>query len=562
MCKNCVFFDGGGMCDIVAGNIEPEAVCKLWIIPGELVTASEPIAGSTAITFTGIITAADVESRTVRGLVVPFGKVGNTSAGPVQFSQSAFGDIAPENVILNLEHDRTRPIGRGIEGSAQVSPAGVSMAFKIANTTAGTDALIEAADGLRSSFSIEAMPDDYTIKGGVMHVSKSTIVGVAQVTNPAFKDAQITHVAASEPEAPEADTAAEETPTQEETMAENAVEAADSAPAVVQATVGHAQVAPRSPIKTQADYLMHKVRASHLQDADSATWVAHADAEAIKAANDSFTTNPAFSPVQYVPTVIDTSIGTRPAIDAIGVSALQATGMTVSYPKITTSGTVAVTAEAGAPSNTGIVSAYTNLTVKKYAGRQIYSLEVLERSGPDFYAAMLNNMQRAYAKATDAAVIAELTASGTQAATTAATSAGIISFVSTEAAAAYLATGEVPTTYIAGTGQWSLLMGAVDSTGRPIYNAINPANAAGASSPRSLRGSVLGLDLWIDPNVVSTVIDESAFIVSPGSVAILESPQVNLSTNVIGSGEIDMSLNGFMAVGVLVAGGVRRFNLT
>ena len=155
------------------------------------------------------------------------------------------------------------------------------------------------------------------------------------------------------------------------------------------------------------------------------------DAEAnLTAANDSFTTNPAFKPVQYVSSVIDTSIGTRAAIDAIGVRALPSAGMTISIPKITTSGTVASTAEAGAPSETGIVSSYVNLTVNKYAGRQVYSVELLDRADPSFFQAMLDNLNRAYAGATEAAVIAALTSGGTQATATDADSAGIISFVS------------------------------------------------------------------------------------------------------------------------------------
>lgn len=32
-CQNCVFFNEGGSCDVVDGEIDPEAVCKLWIIP-------------------------------------------------------------------------------------------------------------------------------------------------------------------------------------------------------------------------------------------------------------------------------------------------------------------------------------------------------------------------------------------------------------------------------------------------------------------------------------------------------------------------------------------------
>jgi HK97 family phage major capsid protein len=236
--------------------------------------------------------------------------------------------------------------------------------------------------------------------------------------------------------------------------------------------------------------------------------------------------------------------------------------MTISHPKITTSGTVADTNEGAAPSETGIVSAYVNATVNKFAGMQRYSIELLERSSPAFFQAMLENMTRAYNKATDAAVIAELTASGTQATAVAATSAGIISYVSTEAPAAYLATGELASAYIAGTSQWSLLLGATDSTGRPIYNAANPMNNAGSSVPTSLRGNVLGLNLYVDPNAVSTTIDESAFIVVPSSVIVYESPILRLSTNVVTSGEIETMIYGYLATKVLVAGGVRRFNLT
>jgi hypothetical protein len=442
------------------------------------------------------------------------------------------------------------------------------MAFKIAPTTAGTDALIEAQEGLRPAFSIEASADEYTIEKGVMKVSRATLTGVAHVTNPAFKAAQITEVAATEEtQTTEAEEAAEEL-TEETTVEENKETAvaeevvAQAAP--VQASAPVAYTLPRSPIKSKATYLEHSIKAS-LGNRESAAYVALAeeiDAKHVQAADDSFTTNPAFSPVSYVSAVVDTNNGQRGAIDAIGTRALPSAGMTVSVPKITTSGTVADTDEGAGPSETGIVSSYVNLTVNKFAGMQRYSLELLERSDPSFFNAMVENMTRAYNKATDAAVIAALTAGGTAATGVAATSAGIISYVSTEAAAAYGATAEVSNKYIAGVGQWSLLIVATDTTGRPIYNASQPMNAAGAAAPTSLRGNVLGLDLHVTANAASTVIDESAFIVVPSSVAIYESPILRMSTNVVTSGEIETMLYGYLAVGVLVAGGVRRFNLT
>lgn len=46
MCQNCIFFNDntGNQCMIVEGAIEPEAVCKMWIIPEEKIV--EPTAKS------------------------------------------------------------------------------------------------------------------------------------------------------------------------------------------------------------------------------------------------------------------------------------------------------------------------------------------------------------------------------------------------------------------------------------------------------------------------------------------------------------------------------------
>jgi hypothetical protein len=37
ICGNCVYFKGGQGCELVSGIIEPNAICKFWIIPQELI---------------------------------------------------------------------------------------------------------------------------------------------------------------------------------------------------------------------------------------------------------------------------------------------------------------------------------------------------------------------------------------------------------------------------------------------------------------------------------------------------------------------------------------------
>jgi hypothetical protein len=36
VCANCVFFLGGRKCEIVEGDIAPEAICKFWVIRDDL----------------------------------------------------------------------------------------------------------------------------------------------------------------------------------------------------------------------------------------------------------------------------------------------------------------------------------------------------------------------------------------------------------------------------------------------------------------------------------------------------------------------------------------------
>ena len=518
------------------------------------------------LTFSSHVEASDSERRIIAGKIVPFGEIGNTSAGPVVFEKGSIKIGDPGKIKMLMQHKSEKPIGR--MQKYQEAEDGIYAQFKVSASMQGQDALILAQEQLVDGLSVGVEVIASKNEKNYIKVTSAVLKEVSLVETPAFANANVHKVAASENEAENTNQSTEseaivedKAPEPQSTQVEAATPTVEAARPTISSVV---YTTPRSPINSKASFLQHSIKAK-LGNHESAEWVMHAEAEAAKvltAADDSFTTNPAFKPVQYVSTVVDTLIGSRPAIDAIGSRALPASGMTISVPKITTPGTVAETAEAGAPSEQGIVSSYVNLTVNKYAGLQRYSVELLERSDPSFFQAMLDNMQRAYNKATDAAVIAALTSGGTQATAVAATSAGIISYVSTEAPAAYLATGELATRYIAGTSQWSLLLGATDSTGRPIYNAAAPMNAGGQSAPTSLRGNVLGLDLYVDSNAVATTIDESAFIVVPSSVAIYESPTLRLSTNIPTSGEIETMLYGYLACGVLVAGGVRRFNLT
>jgi HK97 family phage major capsid protein len=507
------------------------------------------------INFDGKILAADVPNRTITGMVVPFGVAGNTSAGEVVFEFGSFQQFKAEEIILNKEHSRTDPLGRGIAGSEVITPAGISMAFKIAGTTAGTDALVEAAEGLRPAFSIEASADEYTIDKGVMKVTAATLQQVAHVTNPAFKTALISDVAASEaeesdePEATEA--AAEEN--QKDTTMENEtpeVEAAEveAAPAVIQAAAP-IRTAPRSPIVNATSYLEHSIKAAMGNDESR---------QYVRAADESTTTNTGLTLAPHLNEFVTTSIFGRPTIDAISRGALPANGMSFTIPKLTQAPTVEEVAEEGDPFGTPMTSSFITVPVSKYAGASRVSWELIDRSEPAFLTELLRELNTAYAKATDLAVVSELLSGGTDATAVAGTADGLQSFISTESAAAYAGSGNFARNLVANTTNWAAIMGYQDGSDRPLYNAAAPQNTPGFADGTSLVGNVLGTSLFVDPHM-GTGGDEGMILLAPEAATWYESATRQIRVDVIGSGQIEVCVYGYGALAIKKPLGIRIY---
>ena len=534
------------------------------------------------LTFSSQIEAADGERRIIAGQIVPFGSVGNTSAGRVIFERGSIQIPAVSKIKLLAQHNTNDPIGRAKSFSETAS--GIDGVFKLSAASKASDYLVMASEGLIDGLSVgvEVLASK-EMKDGTMVVTSAILKEVSLVESPAFTEARVLEVAASESE--EVDEVSETPEVSEETQPteSEAAVSQDTTPATTEAAAAPAAEASRPIIKaataygdgvtrvrhgitSMGRYTEHKVKAA-LGNEESRLWVAAS--EDLTAA-DSFSTNPAFSPIQYLSNFVSNTNFGRPAVDAVSKAALPANGMTINIPSLVTSAgggsstapTVAETAEAGTPSDTPMTSAYESVSVKKYAGQQTISLELMERSDPIFFDQLAIQLERAYLQATDSALIAILTAQGTQAATTAASCAGLISYVSTESPAAYKGSSYFAQNLVANTDWWSALLGYTDTTGRPIYNAYNYMNNAGESKPGSIKGTVLGLDLYVDKNVTAGLIDDSAFIIAPETVLWMESPEAFFSVNVVNSMSVQTAIYGYAAGKVLIPAGVRRFNLT
>ena len=509
------------------------------------------------------ITAADSNSRTITGRIVTFEETGNASIGKVQF---AAGSIEATAVLLNLEHDRTRRIGKTL--SIESTAEGIDATFKIANTTAGTDALVEAQEGLRDGFSVEVSFDEYeTLKDGTVRILAGELTGVALTSEPAIRSARVESVAATtadENEVSDSTIEPEVTPTTEGDEVDNTVAQAEAVETVEAAksvtaqsnNVGGWKATPRIEI-TAAKYLENKVLAA-TGDETARQYVLAAD---------NTTDNAGLVPTRQLSEVIN-GLGTtiRPSIDAISRGALPDAGMTFEIPKITAMPTVAIAAEDAIFSDTDQNSAFLSVDVKKFAGQQKFSVELLTRTSPLFYDELLRNMVAAMAKSQNAYVNAQLIAGATLDGTTTTTypnATELLGVIARGSASVYGATAGLANPFarnlIASTGQWANLM-TLNDAGRPIYNTVtNPMNQAGLATPTSLTGNVAGLNLYVDPTNAGDG-DGTLLIVNPDAYTWYEGTSYQLRAESTADGSITVGVYSFGAVATKIAAGAFKNN--
>ena len=499
-----------------------------------------------------------ISERTISGKIVPFGnEVGHTSAGKVIFEKGSIEIPESPKPKLLLEHDPKKPIGRMIAFSERED--GIYATFKVSNTTRGNDALIEASEQLRSGLSVGVEVIDGKREKDVYRVLSSRMAETSLVQAAAFKSAEVLSVAASEEEA------AEEKPTENESEAvvENTPDTATVAPVVETPAVEAARPTVAAPIYakprinvTPEAYVENTIRAA-LGDDDARVW--------IKAASDTDTVNdvPGLVPTRQLGEVINPkSTGVRPSIDAISSGVLPDAGMKFQIPRVKTAPTTAEVAEGDPFSDTQLEIEYLDVDVKKFAGMQKFSVEVLDRTSPAFYAELVSLMADSYAKATNIYAKNAIQAVATVDSTTVTLpwdGDELSAFVARGAASIYKDTFSFATGAIVGVDQWANLVALNDTTKRPILTAIQPQNAMGSVGVGALRGNLLGLDIYVDYTETGDG-DATIVILNRDSFTWYESPRLQLRAETVGSGKVEIGLYGYGALATKKPKGAFRFN--
>ena len=502
--------------------------------------------------------SADLEAsesrRVIAGKIVPFeNEIGQTSVGKVIFEKGSIAIDDPKQVKLLLEHDPKQPIGRMKNVSEDDS--GIYAEFKVSNTTRGTDSLIEASENLRSGLSVGVE----IIKGknvnGIYRVSAAKLMEVSLVQAAAFQSAGVVSVAASDAET-EVTT---ETKTENEAIVENTTPETTVANEVVETpAVEASRPTVSAPIYTKPrleftkeKFLENTLRAQYLNDDAARQYIA--------AAADT-TDNAGLIPTRQLTEVINPlSNADRPFIDSISTAALPDAGMTFEIPKLTQAPTVAETAEGAAPSETDQNVSFLSVSVKKYAGSQKFSVELLDRSSPAFFSELVRQMEFAYAKATDAAVGNIIGQVATDGGNRTMSAANIQDFISDAAVSIYSNTLGFAENIVVSPEQWGALMGLVDGSNRAVFTqTINPQNASGNLTPTNVRGNIGGLNLRVS-RFLSGTGDQTIIVINPQSFTWYESSKYRLESNLISTGQIEVSYYGYGALANKVNAGAYKW---
>ena len=445
--------------------------------------------------------AGEESPRTITGVAVPWDTPAVVSSGErVAFRKGAF-DVNAKAPKLLEGHDMTQL--RGVVTELVEAEEGLLFTAKFAKTRAADEAIELVKAGAYDSVSVGAVPVKYKFdKNGTMVVSQANLVEISLVAQPAFADAVITEIAASQPD--EADEVVEPQPNdipEEETMSQETPAVEASAEIVPTAPIVFAQAKREVPMPSATEYLAAAI-------AGGDQW--RAMSEAIRAAAPDITTTdtPGVLPTPIVAPVYNNFIGRRPVVDAVGVRAMPAGGKVFIRPEVTTHTSIGASIAEQSPT-AGTMVVFNNQVTKQIFGGYVNISEAdIDWTDPAILSVVLDDMGRIYANATDnyAADTLRTGASVTQNFTGADTDepASWAAWVATAAKTILSSSnGNLPTHLFVDPEVWAVLLSLSDSSKRPLFPQVGPMNAFGNLAPGQANGNAFGLQVVVDRNFAS-----------------------------------------------------------
>jgi HK97 family phage prohead protease len=484
------------------------------------------------------------ERREISGKIVPLGtgEIGHTNLGAYTFAAGSIEIADPSKIKLLSQHDLKKPIGRMTASETRAD--GIYATFKLSRSSGGNDALIMAQEGLVTGLSIGAeIIASKPSKDGHTVVSSARLKEVSLVTVPAFASSEILEIAAEEVIPVEENPQTESETVVEDTTVEAAPVEAASVEAARPTVTAMYYTNPRLNLNiTAGEYAKAQLNASR-GDADARELVAALQVATVAE-------NTGMVPPTYLKDVIGIIDSSRPFIDSIERAALPASGMKIFTPKLGTQAAVDLTAEGAEFASADTTVTFQEDTVVKFAGAGKLDLELVDRSDPSFLDLYLRELAASYAQKTDQ-YAAKIAADGSSDSS----STTIYKALAKSIADSYGVMRQTPNNLLVATSggnddvDYAGLLGAVDSTGRPLYAAAASQNANGLITQGSTNGTVAGLNLVVDPNYTGGTAGVKVGLVYPTmAMRFHESGTLQIRANVVANGQLEIGIYGYVAV--------------
>lgn len=487
----------------------------------------------------------------IAGIAVPWAPVSAvvSDGTRVAFERGAF-DVSQKRAKLVENHDLTQ-----LRGTVEIADGdeGLEFTATFAKTAAARDAVELVKAGAYDSVSVGANPTKWSYDdNGTMVVQAADLVELSLVAVPAFKDAVITEIAASEPEADETENHADP---EEEKVSE---EIQTEAPAPVTATAP-VWAQPKSvKLPSPGEYIAAMRRGG----ADFAQLNAN-----IQAATGDVVISDAAGvlPTSVVAPVYNNINPLRPVVTALGTRAMPEAGSSFIRPFVKVHAAAGNQAsELSALSTADFEVDDISITKKTFGGKLVLSEQVIDWSSPSMLDAAISDMAGQYALSTEKETIDTLVAActpGNNVVTTDLTDDTEVIQDLYVAAAAIGAVGNyLPNVMVVSPGVWAKLGSLVDGQGRPVFPQVAPLNGIGTipGGVTSFNGNPLGLNLIVSNQITDQAIgtqdaDDYIWLMNTRAIEVYEQYKGFLRDESVGTLGVTVAVRGYFAAKVIDA---------
>ena len=127
------------------------------------------------------------------GTVLSYGDVASVGGISERFEPGAFGDVVGLDLVLNVAHQRTRPIARtgGAGLTLSDSPESLTMSVEPPDTADARDTLALVKAGVLRGVSVEFRAIAERFENGVRIITGALLTGLAIVDKPAYGESTI-----------------------------------------------------------------------------------------------------------------------------------------------------------------------------------------------------------------------------------------------------------------------------------------------------------------------------------------------------------------------------------